>query len=370
MVLLSAGCLVPPPDDLGGDEEAVEQAAAALARAGGAPRASTDAGASALEGLPRWHAYLTGTDALAHDDPRTIDGFGAVVAVREGDEDDRSKWIQLNLTTHWMMGDRYFDELRQARHLTGTDLLTIASDLLQNGSHLPPPPGSKNKPRSPADLEGDSSPYNPFPGFLGDDHTGGPVAGRGGHSGTPGQPPPGKRAPSAKPPVIRPSAPPAPPTPAQEAGLRAYLNGVRRGDPEPRPFPGEAHYRPAPDEREETFKCEGGVFHGYKHACVDFQPMPNGVKWGEKLSAWSGRYFDPKNVAMNREDWTTLCKLSTIVVSLTGCLAVIGSCGLSESMTFGTVTIPCYWLVGTICGGHSAGQALLSDRCGILAGAR
>jgi hypothetical protein len=39
-------------------------------------------------------------------------------------------------------------------------------------------------------------------------------------------------------------------------------------------------------------------------------------------------------------------------------------------MTFGTVTIPCYWLVGTICGGHSAGQALLSDRCGILAGAR
>jgi hypothetical protein len=74
---------------------------------------------------------------------------------------------------------------------------------------------------------------------------------------------------------------------------------------------------------------------------------------------------------MTHEDWTTLCKVMSTVVNVAGCLAVTASCGTAESVTFGTITIPCVWLVGVMCAGHGAfTQGLLFERCSVLMGAR
>ena len=77
------GILAAPPNDT--IAEAEEDAAEA-----------TDALAAAPpDDLPRWRVYQAGRDATAtrHDpDPDTIDHLGAVVAIREGDENDRDPW--------------------------------------------------------------------------------------------------------------------------------------------------------------------------------------------------------------------------------------------------------------------------------------
>jgi hypothetical protein len=76
------------------------------------------------------------------------------------------------------------------------------------------------------------------------------------------------------------------PDPKWVDGQQARMNGVRAGDPSPKPAPTDAGYEPAPGEEKETFKCEGGVFHGYKRGCVDFKEMPSSSRWAEKISSF------------------------------------------------------------------------------------
>lgn len=348
MISLAVACAALVSCVAGGTSEETDSAenAAALDQPSPVPEET------ALDGLPRWRTYLRGKDALTFPFPPTpgpLDHLGGVVAIREGDEERPERWISFRLVEHWNKGDRYFEDLMKAGTVTGTDLLMITSDLLQHGEHLPP------LPRVGRSREGGGD-WSPFPGFpgspgsAGDDHTGGPVIPRprptpGGARPRPGNPRPGGLRPG---PGRRPRPPRRPTVPAGEhVGV-----GVERADPLPVPSPFDAGYQPRRGEKREVFKCEGGVYNGYRRACIDFQAMPSGVKWGVKLSGWTGRYFDPKNIAMTSREHENLCKVALTVVAFTGCLAAIVGCGTAVSMTLGGVTIPCSWVTGIICTGH------------------
>lgn len=87
---------------------------------------------------------------------------------------------------------------------------------------------------------------------------------------------------------------------AQEERKQEILNGV---DPDsaaakdPKPFEGAG----MPGEKPEIFMCEGTVYWGMKSGCIDFQPMPDGAKWGIKLVDWSTRFFAAPNPWMTQE---------------------------------------------------------------------
>ena len=123
-------------------------------------------------------------------------------------------------------------------------------------------------------------------------------------------------------------------------------NGVEPGNPAPVPFPGSG----LPGEKPQTFRCEGTIYRGYKSGCIDFQTMPDGVKWEKKLSAWETRFFTRQNViGLNPKDKERLCKLAfngSVVVS---CTSVTLGCALGEVVTVGGVTLPCVALGAFIC---------------------
>lgn len=297
-----------------------------------------------IPSFPRWRVYRLDVDT-PYDSPWHV---GQQIAIREGDENNPAKWVRLSLGRHWIAGDRYFDELMQESRIDATDLLMITSDILEHHGRLP----RLSAPMGFLAFEGEGSPEVSveFPYAI---------------------PPPPRRHPA---PDRRHGKPPAPQTPQQRASYDAYVaavkNGVRPEDPPPKPFPGDAGYTPNPGEHQETFRCEGGVFHGYKRACTDWQRMRDGEKWAKKLSAWSAHHFDPANVTMSQQDWATLCQVATTVVGLTGCLSAVASCGTAEAMTFGTLTIPCFWIVSVICNGHAAAGTILTGRCDKLMGRR
>lgn len=94
------------------------------------------------------------------------------------------------------------------------------------------------------------------------------------------------------------------------------------------------------------------------------------MKWGKKLAGWSERYFNPSNIALTHEDWTTICQITAISIGLNGCLAAIAACGTAETMTFGAVTVPCFWILGVLCNAHGAAASVLTGRCDKLMGMR
>lgn len=275
-----------------------------------------------LGALPRWHVYREDKD-LPSDSPWRV---GREVAIREGDENDPAKWVHLSLGRHWISGDRYFDDLMEESHITATDLLMIASDILQHHGNLP---------RLSASME-----IMSFEGEGPDESIEIPLT----------VAPPPRRGPAS---ARRRGAPAPPPTPRQRAAYDAYVaeveNGVRPGDPPPKPFPGGAGYATRPGEHKETFRCEGGVFYGYKHACIDWQRMRDGEKWEKKLVSWSERYFTLKNVALSPYDKEQLCKWGFSAALVAACLSGIAGCTLGEVITVGGATIPCAMLSGWLC---------------------
>ena len=333
---LASCVMVDDADETSGEDIASAETASEL-----------DQDAAAPTDLPRWRTHLRGKDALTFPFPPTpgpLDHLGGVIAIREGDEDRPERWVSLSLVQHWKKGDRYFEELMAAGVVTGLDLLMITSDLLQHGERLPPIPQRR---RSLED-RGDWSPFPGLPGSPGDDHTGGPIVPRprpGATRPRPANPRPGGLHPG---PGRRPRPPRRPTVPAGEEPLGF---GVERGDPAPVPSPFDADYQPRRGERREVFKCESGVYDGYRRACIDFQAMPNGVKWGMKLSGWSGRYFDPKNVAMRPADKEALCKWSFSAAILAACSLTALGCSVGEVVTVGSVTIPCWLLATAVCVG-------------------
>ena len=62
--------------------------------------------------------------------------------------------------------------------------------------------------------------------------------------------------------------------------------GPNHPPPEPSPF--DAGYTPAPDEKQDTFRCNGIVMTGYPGACVDFQAKTPGEKWVTTIGSWLG----------------------------------------------------------------------------------
>lgn len=248
--------------------------------------------------LPRWKVLLIGENDHARGDdrrwsyPPSIDRAGRIVAVRAGEEENPKEWIALELEQHWMHGDAYLQVLMKQHGLTLLDLLMIHEALVTAGDEPPPAP---NELRTMDCYEcGPLGPIGPFgPIGGGDDHTG-PAPGAWG--------PPVPPVPAPEPPRRgdrpSPSAPkPGKPDPKREEKQRAWSNGVRPGDPEPRPAPTDATYVPAPYEIKEAFKCEGSTYYGFKGGCVDFTAMSTSVKWALKI----GLFLEGAGERLHRE---------------------------------------------------------------------
>lgn len=270
--------------------------------------------ASIRTSLSAWKVYLTGKDhfftTAYHErgrkhfwaDPAHADREAQIIVMREGDAYHWDAWIYLDLKDSWMSGDAYLRELMRAHHLSPLDVLGILSALQQAGDE-PPSLASLYPPKTLDCYEcgpGGPSSWPPLP-LPGGDHTG-PSAGwpgSGGQAppGLPGPPPgaskggggfnPGDR--STWGPIVpgRGGSPWKPDPKAEER-----RNGVGEGDPDPTPAPTDAGYHPSLDEKRETFKCEGGVFLGYKRGCIDFQETSFARKWATKLGGFVQRNAD------------------------------------------------------------------------------
>jgi hypothetical protein len=406
LLVALAGCIVPSGDssisvDSTEDEDGQPE------RITTAPSALT---ADLDPALPQWRVFLGGTTAedlhgsrkpwergrkVYYDDAPESDVFAPVIAVRQGDEDNPAKWVQLNLTRHWMAGNRYFSELIECGYVSALDLLVLQFVLATYDTRHEEPPSittlpaatqvalwdvvrrgrasCKPGPTKSFGLEGVPPYGGPIDGprLPGDDHTG-PAPGRPRPRG--GGPPPrprprgGRGTRGDRHTVRGPQPQPRPDTGPGTPSLREQNNGVRQGDPQAVPSPMDQTYAPVPGDRQERFKCEGTVYYGYKHGCADFQAIPVTTKWQGKLSSWTNS--ESFGVNMTHRDWTTLCKALAAMVGPASCLAAIGACGSVDVVTVGAVTIPCIWVTGVICNAHAAVGAVLFDRCDILMGIR
>lgn len=333
--------------------------------AGGQSTRSEDEPAS-LE-LPLWHAYILGEDNPGRDYPPTIDFHGQVVAIREAGRFGPQKIIGLSLTDHWMMGDRYFDDRIEAGELTATDLLMITSDILAHRGELPSLPPEIDVPGVSSTRSFEGGDWNLLPGLSGSsDPHGGATAGsanpsRGGSEDAGPHVGPSHRGEGWNP-ATAPHGRSGKPVDRTGSHEDAYINGVRPGDPPPKGF-WNSGYRPKPGERPELFRCEGDVYRGYKHACPDFQDTPDGVKWGDKLSRWQGRYFTPNNTNIAATDWEGICKTLVYAMNVLGCAGVTLACAGGEVVTLGAITLPCVAWAALICGGHSWVDSKLADKC-------
>jgi hypothetical protein len=397
-----AGCIATASDSPLEDEPLTEQALPLVrpfsAEASCATETKCGEDADAQENLarlariiPPWKIYIKGTDLhrsarrweygklVYWDDPMASDSSGQLVAVRSGEENQRSKWVYLSSRLHWQLGDRYFQDLIDAGTVTPLDLLVIRAlvDDLAKKKEEPPSvfslPGAAEPRIGRAELPG-SNPY-PLPdwGTPGGDHTGPaptprtpppgspshnppPGGGRGGHGGgvhVPVVPPPGSE--------HHPGTPPA----GGRVSHEDAMNGIVPGDPPAIPSPFDAGYSPAPNERQEHYKCNGTVYAGYKKACVDFSPIPVTQKWGTKLDLWSTSYFAEggKSTGMSLDDWTKVCELLDAVAFGGNCLALTLSCTGSAVVTFGSTAIPCAVLVPVVCFSLGAATTFVGAHC-------
>jgi hypothetical protein len=356
-------------DDLG--ERPVAEGHAALTRAG-----ATEA-APALDtvSLPRWSVTLLGQPYDADDtrwqwkSPAQIDRLAGIAAVRSGDEANPRKWIVLELEQHWMLGDRYFRDLMREHGLTLLDLVMIQRALLDAGDDAPRREAVHTRDCYEC---GSSAPGVPSSPLGGSDHTG-PAPGAWGPPKPPSPAPPRPQN-GGKPAANGQRRPPLGPKEIEEIKRKQleWSNGIRPGDPIPRPAPTDAGYEPAPKESKEPFKCEGGVYYGFRGGCVDFQAMAPTVKWALKL----GLFLDRAGEALQREVLHTFfhdgkgeacrddCTQLGIGAAGVGATAIMFLCvaatrGLAVSSCINGMS-GAYTALGAATAGTSAGAALSS----------
>jgi hypothetical protein len=330
LLLAGSACLVPADD---ADELSSAEPEHATETSGALIAHDPEAAAWLRENVPQWDVYLGGRGHDLHpgkdpwngftnvyyEDPRDSDVFAPVILVRKGDEDSPHKWIQLSLTQHWMKGDRYFDELIACGTLTVMDLLVVMAEMSKYAdSYIEPKPirvlqaatrealrdlmlrsrstckdehaGARlpNLQAVPDTGNQEAQPLGPQlpppwpPGP--DTHTYGP--GPAGPVDAYGHPRPVDVA------SDRPSLSQAPPNPSPPR--MPEQNGVRPGDPRPKPSPYDKEYRPRPGEVKETFKCNGEVYHGYKAGCADLSNRAAAWKW--QLSGGSWMLWDYQDI--------------------------------------------------------------------------
>lgn len=340
--LAGSACLV-PADDAGdtapGEPEPVAETTAALTNpepTTGAP----DPSEWMSRNVPIWNAYIGGLgkdSKRSHPDDNDL--YAPIIFVRAGDEDAPKKWLEFRLWYHWMMGDAYFEKLVECGLVSSLDLLSMRAALQDHKDQKTSPPSiftlSAATPdavlaldqRSRSACPGNAAPkpfktlyegrgdFNPLPGIIAgpnSDHLGpGPSAGRGGSSLPKGVTPPPKGKPSRNDPP--------------QTSLLDQKNGVFRGAPKPIPFSNPT-YDPRLGEKEETFRCNGTIYRGFKHGCVDFWNDSTTRKWDQKMGAFTENYFSMKSgacVAMCKTAAWTPATLGWIC-SYTGAKAIAG----------------------------------------------
>lgn len=409
--LMSSACLG-PADDIGeATPTAPEHAGETSAALGADEHAldpshpTSDAGPSApdpsrwmIENVPLWNVYLGGFGYDRHkpyypgqspywDNPRDASDNAPLVVVRAGDEERPERWIQLSLYHHWMKGPAYFDALVACGLLSPLDLLAIRAALQAYGDRTSEPPSIATLPAASfeavaamrersrivcpapddqtrgralrAHPEGGGTvpltgPDWPLPGG---DHTG-PAPSTGKSSGRPGGgvvvPPRGPGSGRGAPGVVT-------GIPNNGFGSNSHRNdkpstsfhdqqnGVFAGDPKPRRFESPG-YVAGPGEREETFRCEGAVYVGYKHGCVDFWKDSTTSKWDRKIDDFTRSYF-----AVGGDTCKRMCNLAA------------ASPGLFTLLCIGSTTevagIPCAYIVIASTFGGWLGGATFPDWC-------
>jgi hypothetical protein len=65
---------------------------------------------------------------------------------------------------------------------------------------------------------------------------------------------------------------------------------------------------------------------------------------------------------MSKQEWADFCKIAVSAIGFTGCLATIAGCVGVDTITLGSVTLPCTLVSGFICTAHPTAGAVLFDR--------
>jgi hypothetical protein len=311
LALAGSACLAPADDT--GDAAPVEPARGAetsgALTADRPPALDPEAAEWLMERLPKWRVYLSGQDYYyVHGQKQyyeTFRGGGDIVLVKEENLNEPATWIYLSLEKSQQRGEGYFDDLMREQHLAPEDLLGIAFALNRTGgsppllSTLTANGVQRGRERFQHMSEGEGTHGPPLPPGWDNDHRGGP-------SGTPTTPPHpsgGSTGPTPAPPhgPFNPADPSTwRPHPGSKADkkkkeqmkkeMELRYNGVKPGDPAPKPSPLDAGYTPSKGEEAEVFKCNGEVLVGYKRACPDFQAIPRATKWSEKIGEYLKRH--------------------------------------------------------------------------------
>jgi hypothetical protein len=223
--------------------------------------------------------------------PQEADHLGTLRLTKNGDTKNS---FSLSLYQHWRKGDAYFTDLMKTHSLTPLDLVGILAAIQHLEASWGPLPYPSKKPAPLQTFDcpecGDNPPWGPIPEGPNDDHRG---------------PPPG---PTTTPPHDHPNPPPAPhgggsgkgkppvtgPSDKEEQRLHDLENGVGARAPAPLPSPYDLGYTPLPNEHVEVFQCNGKIYRGWKHGCIDFKPVYLTTKWTDKVED-----FFQSNV-----DWT------------------------------------------------------------------
>ncbi len=324
-----------------------------------------------------WTASLDGTDIIPcsegvsgidcrhaqryPNDPRVADGMGAVVLAKA----NAKVVIRFSLKASWLHGDAYIKGLMKQYQLTPLDLVgaMVALEKLDKERSPVSPPASGIRTLDCPEC-GDNPPWSPFPQEPGDDHRGPAPGGTRPppQGGQPGNPRPhgsgGTGVPAGR-------GGPGSPNPNAK-WIHDREEGIGPHDPAPVPSPFDDGYWPKRSESPEDFKCEGHVYHGYQHACIDWKEMRDDTK----VASRSATSSSARRTATSASS-TTTCGVMGGGRSAETCdyfsdleCALVGTAGLSLTaictvVTSGVCAALGPALAGALGGGATAGLSAL-----------